>query len=131
MKKGKGSLALICAFILVCFIGSVFYLLADFGKAITKQGGLGWLVISIVLLIALLCKARKVFLLCTVLVALIQIPILVCCLTMGWAGCYLFQVYVPVTGWWTAFHVFVLLFSAFICWDNTKTRIQGRWSRTC
>ncbi len=79
MKKDWTHSRLLAVFIAVQFPFALFYtLFPNFGKAISQAGGLGWCVLCVGLLAAFFLKNKTLFLVCDVLVALLQVAIFIC-----------------------------------------------------
>ncbi len=78
MKKDWTPSRLLAVFIAVQFPCALLYVFADFGKVISRWGGLVWCVLCIGLLAAFLLKNKTLFLVFDVLAALLQVPIIIC-----------------------------------------------------
>lgn len=96
-------------FFLFNLLWSIYYLLADYGKAISGWGGLGWFFLSLALLTAVLVPLPRVFIAVCFLVALLQVPIITCYVFWGYARSSIFGIPFAFGYWGILIHFGILL----------------------
>ncbi len=71
-------------FAAVSVIGGIYFMLANYWTWIVHLGGVVWLVLGVVMLIALGARAKRVYALSCLLAAVLQLPIICCYLMFSW-----------------------------------------------
>lgn len=108
MNSMKTLPLIVYLFLLLSFLGSAFYIIANFSKAITQRTGIIWAILTVLCFVSFIAhnRARTKKLLCVIV--LIQIPIAICWIIYSGAYFYIGDMQVPIVGLGAIIHVGIL-----------------------
>ena len=108
-------------YLIFCALGGLFYILADFGKALTKRAGLVWCLLTVVALIAFCRRHRAIFKGAVLIILVMQIPII--CNWVIWSGAsfYFLSWRIEINPFGSVPHILLLLLSGYIVTERIDT----------